>query len=433
MSWPMLQWLAKNLGTFFFALILAFIVWVLAVINADPNIICPAPTSVPLDILGRDPEHLLFGEIPDTIAIQLRAPRSVCEQLAARPGEVVAFIDLSTLRAGEHTVEVSVQWQPEHRPVRLLSKTPEVVTLTLEEFQTRALPLVFDILGEPAPGFTKGATIVSASRVTISGRKSLVEQVFQAVTSLDITDAIEDVEAERPVVLLDRNGNPISGLTVEPSTVNVRQLIGRPSTYRELTVKVVTVGQPAEGYRLTNITTFPQVVTVFSTSAQLIREMPGFVETTPITLTGATNDIEQRVFLVLPEGVSIAGEQSVLVQISIAAIESSQTFTLNVEAIGLSPGLAAEIAPATVDVIVSGPLPTLQTLQPTDIRVVVDLIDLGPGVYSLQPRVEILPPGLRAESTQPATIEVTLTAAPTGTPTPTATLTPLPPPLTPTP
>jgi hypothetical protein len=69
-----------------------------------------------------------------------------------------------------------------------------------------------------------------------------------------------------------------------------------------VTIRVVTAGQPADGYLLTNITTFPQVVTVFSANPQLVREMPGFVETTPITLTGATDDLEQRVFLVLPEG-----------------------------------------------------------------------------------------------------------------------------------
>jgi len=419
MIWAFLQWLAKYLGTFFTAFVLALIVWVLAVVNADPNISCPAPTSIPLEVLGRDTSLLLLEPIPQTIEIQLRAPRSVCERIAQESGAVLASIDLSALGEGDHTVNVNPQVSDQYRPVRIISTSPQQVSFTLEAFATRRLPLRFEITGQPAPGFTEGATIVSDSRVTISGRKSIVDQVNEAVITLDITDAQQEIQQDRPVELLDENGSPVTGLTVDPEMVNLHQLIERPSTYREVTVKVVTAGQPAEGYRLTNIAASPQVVTVFSSSPDLVREMPGFVETTPITLTGVTDDIEQRVFLVLPEGVSVAGEQSVLVQVNIAAIESSLPLSLNVEVIGLLPGLQAQIAPATVDLIISGPLPTLQTLQAGDIRVVLDLTDLEPGQYALQPRVEILPIGLQSDSILPANIEITITIAPTSTATPT--------------
>lgn len=419
MIWSFFRWLAKYLGTFLTAFVLALIVWVLAVINADPNISCPAPTSIPLDVIGQDTSLLLIGGIPENVEIQLRAPRTVCERLARESGAVLASIDLSTLREGDHTLEVKPQISEEYRPVRIIETSPNQVSFTLEAFEVRIIPLRFDITGEPAPGFTKGATIVSDSRVTISGRRSLVDQVDEAVIILDMTDAQADIEADRPIVLLDAGGTPISDLTIEPVTVTIQQLIERPSTYREVTVKVVTTGQPADGYRLTNITAFPQVVTVFSSNPQLVREMPGFVETNPISLTSVTNDIERRVSLVLPEGVSVAGEQSVLVQISIAALESSQPLSLNLEVIGLSPGLQVVLAPESVDLIISGPLPILDALQPGDIRVFLDLTDLEPGQYAIEPRVEILPPNLIADSVLPATIEVTISLLPSLTPTPT--------------
>ncbi len=429
MIWGFFRWLAKYLGAFVTALILAIIVWVLAVINSDPNISCPAPSSIPLTIIGQNPGLLLLGDdIPTSVDIQLRAPRSVCERLARDSGSVIASVDLSTLQSGDHTLEIIPQISETYHPVRILEISPEVVHLTLEAFEERVLPLRFEITGDPAPGFTKGTTLVGISRVTVSGRKSFVDQVSEAVVYLDITDAQEKIEVDRPIILLDEDENPITNLTLDVTTVHIQQKIDRPSTYRDVLVRVITIGQPAGGYLLTSITTFPQVVTVFSSDPQTVRDMPGFVETTPITLTGATTDLEQRVFLVLPEGVSLAGEQSILVQINISAIQSSRSLALNVEIIGLSPGLQAQIVPQTIDVIMSGSLPFLEALQPGDIRAVLDLTGLEPGQYAIEPRVEILPLGLSAQSVLPATIEVTIIIAPTATPTPT-----LDPNLTPTP
>ncbi|GAB4581902.1 MAG: hypothetical protein Fur0022_46540 [Anaerolineales bacterium] len=435
MIWSFFRWLAKYLGTFLTAFILAVIVWVLAVINADPNISCPAPTSIPLNVIGQDTNLLIVNEIPNTISIQLVAPRSVCDRLARDPGSVIASVDLSTLGSGDHTLEVIPQIAASYQPVRIMSTTPAQVNFSLEEFATRTLPLRFEIIGEPAPGFTKGAIVVEASRVTISGRKSLVDLVVEAVVTLDITDAQQEIVAERPITLLDGLSNPLTGLTMDINTVNVQQKIERPSTYRDVTVRVITHGQPADGYQLTGITISPPAVTVFSATPQLVREMPSFVETTPITLTGATDNIEQRVFLVLPEGVSVAGEQSVLVQISISAIQSTRSLTLNLETIGLSPGLQVQLASSTIDLIISGPLPVLEALLPGDIRAVLDLTDLEPGTYTLEPRIEILPLGLSVNSKLPTSLEVIITLAPSATPTPLVTETPtgIPTPFIPTP
>ena len=110
MIWGFFRWLAKYLGAFVTALLLAIIVWVLAVINSDPNISCPAPSSIPLTIIGQNPGLLLLGDdIPTSVDIQLRAPRSVCERLARDSGSVIASVDLSTLQSGDHTLEIIPQ------------------------------------------------------------------------------------------------------------------------------------------------------------------------------------------------------------------------------------------------------------------------------------------------------------------------------------
>jgi YbbR domain-containing protein len=416
-------WLGRNLGLLLLALVLSGIVWVSAVTSADPNQECSSPSALTLNVEGKPDRYLLQGEVPSQVGIRLFAPRSVCEQMAADPDSVGAEIDLTGLEAGPHRVEVEYSISPQYFPVRILETSPIAINLTLEEFASRTLPLVPEITGQPAPGYSLGLPILNESRVVISGTRSLVDRVASAVITLDVTDATGEINTSRPVQLLDESGALVTGLEITPATVNIRQIIERPGTFREVIVRVIYEGAPAEGYRLTSITPTPQIVTIFSSDSSLIREMPGFVETEPIDLTGSTDDIEQRVRLVLPDGVFVDGEQNVLVLVGIAAIESSITLNLPVELIGLPAELEAMISPETVDVIVSGPLPILDGLQPLDIRVVLDMAGLEPGTYNLEPRIEIIPVGLFAQTLLPSTIEVIISVAPT--PTATVPVTPV--------
>ena len=129
--------------------------------------------------------------------------------------------------------------------------------------------------------------------------------------------------------------------------------------------------------------------------------------------------------LTLPPGVSVVGEQTVHVQVGIAAIEGSLSLSgIPVEVIGLAPGLGAQISPGTVDVILTGPLPLLDKLTPGDIRFVVDLTGLESGTHQATPQPQILITDIRVQSLNPGTIEVVIGLIGPSTPTPTATLTP---------
>jgi YbbR domain-containing protein len=73
-----------------------------------------------------------------------------------------------------------------------------------------------------------------------------------------------------------------------------------------------------------------------------------------------------------------------------------------------------------VDVIVSGPLPLLDTLTRQDVRVTVDLSGLEAGTHQVIAKVEVLIADVVVESILPNTIEVVITpgAMPTLTPMP---------------
>lgn len=410
-----IRWFLRDLGTLLLAFALAMVVWISAVTSSDPNV--ERVRTVPLEVVGLDPNMLVVGNPPSQVRVTLRAPTSVSDSLSNAENAVTAWVDASGLEAGSHDLEVQTQVDKAYWPVRKVQVSPEIVTLGLEPLVSRTFPVNLEISGDPAVGYQKGVPERDPSFVTVSGAAPLVDSIEEVRASLDISDASETIRANLPLLALDKTGEPVSAVVISPEEVGVTQPIYLQGGYRNVIVRVVTTGQPADGYKLTNITVSPLNVVVFSADPQLVNDLPGYVETQPVDLTGAEDDLDTFVALNLPEGVSVVGDQTVVVQVSIAALEGSLTMTLPVIPIGLLPANAAVISPESVDVLLSGPLSILDRMNPGDIRVVVDLKDLELGTYQLEPQVDVLPDRVQVETILPTTVEVTIIIAPTPTPT----------------
>lgn len=417
-----IRWFAGNLSALILSFILALVVWISSVTASDPNV--ELTRTELIEIVGQEPDTLMVGSIPTLAQVTMRAPSSVWDRMANVENAVRTWIDITGLGAGTHVVPVQIYISEVFRPVRLISLSPETVTVTLEELVSVDFVVQVHVIGEPAVGYQAGVLAKKPSVVTVTGPESLVSQVEAVGTTLDISNADETIRVNLPLQAMDGQGEIVSGVTITPDTVEVTQPITLLGGYRNMVVKVVTVGRVAVGYKMTNVSVSPPNVVVFSTDPQLVKNLPSYIETEPLDITGADDDIEALLSLVLPEGVSIVGDDRVLVQVNIAAIEGSITISLPVTVIGLLPTYSAEVSPDTVDVILSGPIPELDAITPTDIRAVVDVNGLEIGTYQLEVDVDVLLGGVRVETVLPATVEVAIGLAVTPTPTLTSSPTP---------
>ncbi len=412
----MFRWLISNLRTFLMAFILALAVWVTAVTAANPDETQVLPSQIPIEYIGQDPGLILTSEnAPIQVEITLRAPHSVWQSLLNGEAPVRAIVDLTGLASGTHTVLVHVQIDA--RPIRIISISPQTFDLSLEPQVTRTLRIRLALTGDPAIGYQVGDAILDPVNVIISGAESLVSRVDHIQATIDLTDSRQNINTTVPLQVVDSSNTVIEAVTVLPESVQVNLPIIQQGGYRDMAVKVMTVGNPASGYSLTSVAAFPPIITVYSANSEIIESMPGYVETSSLDLSGAVMDIEKQLGIILPPGVTLIGEQSVLVKVGVAPIESSRTISYRpVEMIGLTTGLFAHLSPQTVDIILSGPLPVLESLSISDVTVQVDLTGLPAGTYQLTPRVSIVQQGVTVESILPGTVEVVISTAITPTP-----------------
>ncbi len=411
-----LRKLSKNLPSLLTAVALAVTVWILAVTAKDPTENRLFPRSIPIEVIGQDTGLVLITDIPNSIAITLSAPQSVWTNLLNTQSPIRAVVDLSSLEAGEHEVEVQVQIAA--RPVQIVSYSPRTLDIKLESLLARVLPVQLITHGDLAVGYQAENPVLNVEQVTISGPASQVELVDRVQATLDITQAVENITRTIDLIALDVNGNRLDTVTITPDQVTVDQNITQKYGYRNVIVSVQVEGQVADGYRMTNISVFPLAVTVFSPNPDIVNELPGFVQTKPFNLEGLKDDVDVSMQLDLPEGVSVVGDKTtVLVRVSVAAVQSSlPVANIPIEVIGLPANLKAVLAPETVTLILSGPLPELDLIQLSDIRVTLDLTGYRIGTYQLQPMVELMFGETTVTSVQPEFIDVQIIIAPPATP-----------------
>jgi len=404
---PILNRFVKLLPTLLTAMILAIAVWVLAVTSTDPVQNRSYNRPVEIEVRGLNSSLVITNELPETVSINLSAPSSVWSSELTASNAIRAIADLSGINAGEHSIPINLQINA--RPVKVESYTPDQINVIIEDIFSESFEIELRRPSSPAIGYEAGNPVLNKQTATVKGPASLVGRVTSVQATLDISQAVEDINTNLDLRAVDENGLTVSGVSISPEQVNVQVEITQRGGYRNLPVKVVTSGQPQSGFNLTSITNDPLIVTVFSTDADLVENLPGFIETVPLDLSDATEDLVVSLPLNLPSGITVVGNTSVEVNVSIDSIQGSRTLTeMPIETIGLDESLQAIYAPEVVDIILSGPIPTLDELIVGNVRVFIDLSEYEEGTYQLTPSAEVNLQGVVVQSILPSTIEVTI-------------------------
>ena len=395
--------LGANIFSLLLATILAVAVWVNAVSTEDPNETRALTTPLAVEIVGLREGLVAQGYEAVEVQVTIRAPSSIWDQLL--PENIHARVDLTGKTEGVYTIPVEVL--TDISPVQVEKVDPASLRILVDRLATRSMAIHVELAGNLAPGFQAGMPALAPETVMVSGPESLVDQIAEIVATVNIEGLRSEMDQSVTLVPLNPEGNVVSGVSIDPTSVSVSVPVQQLGGYRDLVVKVPLLGTVKSGYRLTGLAINPQVVTLYSDDPEVIRTLPGYVETQPLDINGASADLSRALSLVLPTGVQVVGDPKIIVQVSISAIEDSITLSRPIRFQGLEPGLSVTLSPAFVDVILTGPAPVIWSLKPADVDVFLDLTGKGPGTYKLTLEVNI-PRELQLVTLSPEQVEVVI-------------------------
>jgi YbbR domain-containing protein len=400
-----LKALFTQAGSFVISLFLAIFVWAVATNEENPTREAVFSDPIPIQYVNLGPKLSMYQKSADSIHVRLRAPESTWQNLRADSFRAVA--DLRDFGSG--VLQVPLDVSSNDPQVEVVAADPPGVTVQLENVKQVAVEVRVRVLDDAPVGYEFKTPIATPLTVTVTGPQVLVDQVNDATADIALRGAKVSLDREVGVAVNDAQGNPIQGVTVKPATVSVHIQVDQRVGYKDVAVKATIKGTVSSGYWVSDISVDPPSVTLVG-APESLDKIPGFVETQPVVVSAARENIVKPVGLNLPAGVSELNATEVSVHIAIEPVLGGLTI-LRPVAVSLSNAgcdLPTAISPDTVEVILSGPLPILQALTGDDVQILVDLSGCTPGSFQGEPRVINVPASLKVESIVPNTVEVTI-------------------------
>lgn len=384
----------------------------------------------------QDPfEEREYGPIP----IETTDLQDTWQVVSTLPETTVTLGDASSVIDDIDESEISVRVDtdsidgPGTYQVPLIVDSPQVnersvepgeVSIQVDDRVTALFPLTNQNTSEGDQTRSISDVAPEVSQVTVSGPSSAVDRIESVVLPVSLGQQVDDFDGTFTPYAADGSGQPITEVDILPA--EVRTQVEVQTRGKSVSVIPNTTGTPADGFSIEQRRAIPDVIVVDGPPEVLDALL--FVNTEAVDVAGATESFSTRVGLAdLPEGVTVIDASGGTIEVRIAITNTTQTSQslseVNVEQIGLAPGLSAELNPPLVSVEVNAPVEILQAMRAEDIKVFVDLTGLEPGTYSLQPQVT-MPQGATWLGNEPANVTVTIRSseATAQTPTPTSPL-----------
>lgn len=405
-----LRYLIDNLGSMILALLLGFAVWIAATLEVDP-FVDRVLTNIPIVLSGQPEDTILFDPLAEEVSVEVRGPESVVSGL--KVSDCGAGMDLSEVQPGVST-PVTVQVSCSNETVRIQSVAPQEQEVHLEALETITFGVTLEVDGQVATGYQASKPRIIPEEVSIYGATPFISQVVSVTSSIDIRGAKEDVSEQVLVTPRDIDGRLVAGVEWDPTEVEVQVRVRRKTGFKpDVEVVPDLLVTPAEGYRLGSVGVDPSVVTLKGPPSAL-DQLPGFVMTELISVTGATQDLVQHTPLTVPENIVVVDVNFVTVTVEVLPIQSSRTMTVPVTLLGVPTDWNATASPGDVDVILEGPDAVLSGLQAEDVQILLNLYDYPLGVHRVAPTV-LAPAEVTVVSVIPETIEVVIEEPPDST------------------
>lgn len=341
-----------------------------------------------------------------------------------RQVDFTAFVDLSDLDPGDHSVPVNVDPTRPNLSFRIPEIDPPQLQIRLENVITKTAPITLEVQGNVPFSFELGEPQIRANgeaveETVVKGPQSRVERVVTTRTVANVEQLRAIYVSSLQLQAIDENGQVIEGVTLDPDIVNVRIPINPVVGLKLVPVLGNIIGLPAEGYAVVEIQSDPALISLTGSSGTL--DTVESVKTEAVDISGFQSTTIRDVALQLPVGTSLQRGEPSMVRVTVQIEPLERPFQvqipISVRVVGQAENVDVNVTPVIVIVPLAGTTGNLESLSVDGLTARIDVSGLLPGTYTLTPTID-LPDGINIVGDLP---EVIVTLRALATPTPTAT------------
>jgi hypothetical protein len=166
----------RHLGLKFLSIALAALLWL--VVSGEQ--IVERALRIPLEFTNLPPQLELVGETPTVADVRVRGSSGALTRLAQ--GDLVAVLDLRTARTGRRLFHLTPADVRRPFGVDVVHVSPSNVSIGFEQSDSKSVPVVPAVEGDPAEGYVVGTITADPATVEVVGPVSKIRNLTEAIT-----------------------------------------------------------------------------------------------------------------------------------------------------------------------------------------------------------------------------------------------------------
>ncbi|NRT32477.1 YbbR domain-containing protein [Clostridium beijerinckii] len=370
-------------------LLLSVVLW-LYISNVENPLRTYELKGIPVELTNEDSlvdsKFAIVNKQPFTVDLKLEGPSSEILKVKKEDFKIVADMSAYALKVGENTIPAQIVSYPEN--ITIKNNGMLGIKVNLEELTQKELTISSKVKVTYKENIYEKEQNISPKTVTITGGKSSVDKVTEAILTGEEKDVDKNKQGDYNIQFIDSFGNAVSNIE---SNIKTAKLSITVTNGKTVPINLKTTGNVPQGFVLDGYELSKNNVTVLGDS-QILNKLES-IDTEAVDMSSLQPDSEVDVKLNLPEGISIGdGDGSIKAKFKLKKEENTtKNIECNVQYKNLSDVFLVTNQSLVSNVKLSGTQEALDKISSQNISVILDLANVKEeGTFDYTPQATLV-------------------------------------------
>lgn len=360
-------------------LVISIVLWMIIMVRTNP----PQEktlTNIPVTIKNlsalENSNLVLMNSDKDHFTVNVKVVGTIDQISKVNKNDFSAYIDVLGFSEGITNAKIEI-FGPSG--IEINNTYPSQIACNIEGIISKVMDVTVQFEGNEAENYYRSYPLPNPSSVKITGPRSVVNSADIAVATVNIEGAVENVTKTVPVRVYDGTDTEIF-MSAPIDNVEVSVPI-YPTKYVELVPNVI--GNPEEGYQLTNVTVKPDKVRIAARKDVLdtIKEL----KVADLDITDAFNNILSSREILDTDGLIILDLDTAPVVNAVIEKTTEKEFVFKVSDVqftNLQEGTEITVPDPETEItaVVLGPVSVINQIKKSDLVLTADLSSVRLGI-----------------------------------------------------
>lgn len=375
------------------SILIAFGLWMYVITEVSPNsewTYYDVPVKMEGETLLRERNLIITGMSSTDVDLTLSGNRS--DLIELNSSNITLKADMTKIYdPGTHKIGYDISY-PGNLPSNAFTRvnqSPDSITVTVERLvRNKEIPVNIIYQGKSADGYVvrRADVVLDNEYILVTGPESVVNQITQAIITVDLTDQTESISQNYRFTLCNSEG---AGVDSELITVNVEDVHVDLTIHRKKQVDLTVTVIPGGGAAEDDVDIQLSIDSIQISGSDIALEQVGdTINLGTINLAEYENSTKITFTIPTYEGVTNdSGETEVVVSLNFKGLMTKEIVIEEFQITGVPEGYEAEVVTEKLTIRIRGPYELVNKLTARDIIATVDFTDEEPGDATIRVKI----------------------------------------------